>query len=104
MGGSVVLPSIWCSHFQGFTNPHTFDPDRFSPERAEDIKFSKHYMPFGVGPHLCLGREYAKNHIACFLSLFSMLVDWEHHPTEDSEKIVFLPTIYPKDGCIVSMK
>ena len=32
---------------QGFTDSDKFDPDRFSPERKEDVKFAKNYLVFG---------------------------------------------------------
>lgn len=56
---------------QGFTDPWKFDPDRFSPERQEDIKFGKNFMPFGHGPHYCVGKEYAINHLTAFLAIVS---------------------------------
>ncbi len=43
-------PAIW-------TSPSTFDPDRFSPERAEDRKQRGAYMPFGAGAHSCIGAQ-----------------------------------------------
>jgi hypothetical protein len=42
---------------QGYSNPDTFDPDRFSPERAEDVKFASNFLVFGHGPHYCVGKE-----------------------------------------------
>ncbi|XP_055917663.1 probable cytochrome P450 6g2 [Eupeodes corollae] len=39
-----------------FPNPDEFDPERFSPENKPKITpFS--YMPFGVGPHNCIGER-----------------------------------------------
>jgi len=46
--GTLVIPSVYSSSFQGFTNPHTFDPDRFSPERKEDIVYKKNFLVFGA--------------------------------------------------------
>jgi hypothetical protein len=56
---------------QGFTDPLRFDPDRFSTERQEDIKFGKNFMAFGSGPHYCVGKEYAINHLTAFLAILS---------------------------------
>ena len=60
-----------CCALQGFSNPEAFDPDRFSPERQEDIKHQRHFMVFGCGPHYCVGREYAVNHLMVFLAILS---------------------------------
>ena len=57
---------------QGFTDPLKFDPDRFSPERQEDIKYGKNFLAFGHGPHYCVGKEYAINHLTAFLAILSM--------------------------------
>jgi len=101
--GSVILPSIWCSSFQGYTNPYTFDPDRFSDERAEHIKYSKNWLVFGAGPHLCLGKEYAMNHLTTFMAILAAEYDWTHTVTPKSEVIMFVPTIIPEDGCIAQI-
>lgn len=56
---------------QGFSNPSVFDPDRFSPERKEDIKYQKNFLTFGHGPHYCVGKDYAVNQIICYLANLS---------------------------------
>jgi cytochrome P450 len=39
--------------------PERFDPARFDPARAEDRKHPGMYMPFGAGPHACVGLQLA---------------------------------------------
>eukprot|EP00274_Cyanoptyche_gloeocystis_P004282 CAMPEP_0196659646 /NCGR_PEP_ID=MMETSP1086-20130531/36008_1 /TAXON_ID=77921 /ORGANISM="Cyanoptyche gloeocystis , Strain SAG4.97" /LENGTH=399 /DNA_ID=CAMNT_0041993705 /DNA_START=179 /DNA_END=1375 /DNA_ORIENTATION=+ len=73
---SIILPSIWCAAFEGFKDAERFDPERFSPERAEDVKYSKNYLVFGTGPHACLGREYAINHLTAFCAILSTTAEW----------------------------
>jgi cytochrome P450 len=46
------MPSLW-------THPHDFDPERFSPERAEHRRHAYAYLPFGGGAHLCIGQHFA---------------------------------------------
>ena len=48
-----------------------FDPDRFSPERREDITHQRNFLTFGCGPHYCVGKEYATNHLIVYLALLS---------------------------------
>jgi len=100
--GAVVLPSIWCSHHAGggFKNPEKFDPQRFDRNNLDAVKDSKYYIPFGIGPHMCLGKDYAMYNLTLFLALLSTSSNWERIPTEDMDEIIFLPTIYPKDCCI----
>lgn len=45
---------------QGYEDPEKFDPDRFGPERQEDIKFAPNFLVFGHGPHYCVGKDYAQ--------------------------------------------
>ena len=106
--GSIIFPSIYHVHKMeqegGFPNFDTFDPDRFSPERAEDVKHGKFLLTFGTGPHYCLGREYAVNHLICFVSHMATKIDIEHHHTPNEEDLIFTPTVIPNDGVIVSLK
>jgi cytochrome P450 family 710 subfamily A protein len=99
--GTLIVPSIWSSNRVGYSNPNAFDPERFSPERAEHLKYDRNFLTFGVGPHMCLGQRYAMNHIMLFISLFSSLCDFKRQITPNMEEIIYLPTIYPADGCML---
>eukprot|EP00743_Colponemidia_sp_Colp-15_P000169 GILK01000195.1.p1 GENE.GILK01000195.1~~GILK01000195.1.p1 ORF type:complete len:506 (+),score=89.45 GILK01000195.1:199-1518(+) len=101
--GSIIFPSIWCSHFQGYQNAERFEPERFGVERGEDMKYAKNFLAFGYGPHLCLGREYAVNHLMMFTSIISTHLNWKRHRTANSDEIIFGPTIFPGDGCILEL-
>jgi cytochrome P450 len=41
-----------------FANPDQFDPERFAAGRAEQIP-PYAYVPFGAGPHVCIGNTFA---------------------------------------------
>lgn len=58
--GSLVLLSPWVTHrHPGFwPNPEGFDPDRFAPG-AEKTRPRYAYFPFGGGPRLCIGNNFA---------------------------------------------
>ncbi len=60
---------------QGFTDSEKFDPDRFSAERKEDVKYAKNFLVFGHGPHYCVGKEYAVNQLTCYLAILA--TRWE---------------------------
>lgn len=98
--GSLVMPSINAVAMQGFADAEAFDPERFAPERQEDIKHAKHCLTFGHGPHYCVGKEYAINQLTLFLALLSTACDWERRRTPDSDKWLYLPTIYPADSLV----
>jgi cytochrome P450 len=51
-----------------------------------------------------MGYQYAMNHIMAFISVMVSNCQWDRVITPDSDKIVYLPTIYPGDGCIVNLR
>ncbi|EPY16715.1 hypothetical protein STCU_11042 [Strigomonas culicis] len=93
----MIIPSLVACCREGFSNPDHYDPDRMGPERQEDRKFAKQFIPFGVGPHRCVGYNYAINHLTVFLALISHHVEWSRTRTPDSDKVLYLPTLYPHD-------
>ena len=70
--GSWIYLSPWATHRDArfFPDPLSFDPQRFAPDRAEEIP--RHgYFPFGVGSHTCVGNHFAMMEIV--LSLATVL-------------------------------
>lgn len=57
---SNVIPFIYGIHHNPkyWPEPEKFDPERFSPEQSEG-RHSFAYMPFGGGPRLCIGSNFA---------------------------------------------
>ena len=58
--GTLVLIPIYALHRHRllWDNPDAFDPDRFAPEKGlEKRRFA--YMPFGAGPRICIGMQFA---------------------------------------------
>ncbi|MEW5856578.1 MAG: cytochrome P450 [Cyanobacteriota bacterium] len=80
-----------------YTQPECFDPERFSPGRAEDKQKSMSYIPFGGGLRECLGREFAKLEIKLFAALLVREYEWELLPEQNLD-MVTLPTVYPREG------
>ncbi|PHN04853.1 cytochrome P450 [Flavilitoribacter nigricans] len=58
--GTIAVPYIYGAHHNPATwsDPETFDPDRFSPENRKKIP-AYAYLPFGGGPRLCIGNNFA---------------------------------------------
>ncbi|CAK0787018.1 hypothetical protein CVIRNUC_010234 [Coccomyxa viridis] len=102
--GALLMPSLIAASMQGYTQADTFDPDRFSPERKEDLTCQHNFLTFGCGPHYCVGRQYATSHLIVYLAILSMSCNWTRRRTQgsadDAKNWLYLPTIYPHDSLI----
>ncbi len=68
-GTSLALnPGVTMLSPELFSNPNEFDPDRFSPERAEDRVHRFAWTPFGGGAHKCLGMHFASMQVKLFMA------------------------------------
>jgi cytochrome P450 len=63
-GCMVVVSPIHTHHMsEWWSDPFRWDPDRFSPARAEHERHSHSFAPFGGGPHMCLGLRFAETQV-----------------------------------------
>jgi cytochrome P450 len=58
--GALVMVAPWVLHRHAlyWRDPHVFDPDRFLPEREDEMTPGA-YIPFGLGPRVCAGAAFA---------------------------------------------
>lgn len=56
---SIWLISFYEMHRRAdlWDHPEAFDPSRFDPDRAKDYR--DYYFPFGAGPRMCVGNNFA---------------------------------------------
>lgn len=85
------MPEYW-------TNPYTFDPLRFSPQRAEDKKDFFQFVPFGGGAHKCLGLHFAQVQGKMFLFNFLKQYKISKKPSMKKFKYNNYPLTFPTDG------
>ncbi|KAH7930574.1 cytochrome P450 [Leucogyrophana mollusca] len=103
--GSMVIPSFYNSLHDAEVFP---DPDSLIPERWLDPESSantnpRNYLVFGSGPHKCIGIEYATMNMGLVLATASVMMDWEHVLTPESDKVQIIATLFPKDGCLLKL-
>nr|WDY85984.1 cytochrome P450 9HZ1 [Pagiophloeus tsushimanus] len=78
--GSAVWIPIYALHRapEHYPDPDRFDPERFSPENKHKIN-QYTYLPFGIGPRICIGARLALIEIKSLL--FQLLLNFEIVPT-----------------------
>jgi cytochrome P450 len=62
-----IVPWVLHRHISLWDHPEQFDPERFSSEqRKERSRFA--YLPFGLGPRVCIGASFAMTEIMMILA------------------------------------
>ncbi|XP_037070472.1 cytochrome P450 3A9-like [Pollicipes pollicipes] len=98
--GAVVAVVPICIHYDHdlWPDPEKFEPERFSAENRPNIVPYSH-MPFGAGPHHCIGKRFAMMEIK--LALCHMLRRYRLLPTsEPLELAIAPPSLAPASGQI----
>jgi cytochrome P450 len=80
-----------------FPEPERFDPDRFAPGRVESIP-EYAYLPFGAGPHVCVGNAFAMMEIALVVATLAQQFHLELLPGQDEYVPELKVSLRPKGG------
>ena len=96
--GTIVAVSPAVSHADPacFVDPARFDPDRYAEGREEDDRHPWAWIPFGGGPHRCLGANFAMMQLKAIFSILLRrytfdLVDAPQTYTDDHSRMIVLP-------------
>ncbi|GGD46409.1 cytochrome P450 [Muriicola marianensis] len=87
--GTLLLMSVYELHrYRSFwENPELFMPERFSRERKKEM--GPYYYPFGAGPRMCIGNNFAMYEMV--LTLVEIVS--KYRIESDSEEVVLNPLI-----------
>ena len=89
-------------HPDFWPDPTRFDPERFHPEhRAVTHRLA--YMPFGAGPRLCIGNNFALMEGQLLLAMMAQRFDLELVPGQQIEPEVAI-TMRPRYGINMRLK
>ena len=100
----AIAPVSMITHFlpEWWTRPDMFDPERFSPTRAEHKRHPGLFYPFGGGAHHCLGIHLAYIQAKAFLRKFWRRFDVESLRSGPT-RFQSIPIPYPADGLPVRL-
>ncbi|MCC3312446.1 cytochrome P450 [Nocardia africana] len=87
---SHLMPQYW-------TDPHTFDPGRFGPERREDKSHRFAWEPFGGGAHKCIGMHFGGLEVKSIMHRLLRDYHWRVDPAYVAP-LDYHSLPYPKDG------
>lgn len=96
--GSNLLFSVYeiHRHKDFWEDPTAFKPERFAKENA--LKLSKHYYPFGAGPRMCIGNNFAMYEMV--LAILSLVEKYEIVEKKSPIEIKPLITLKPKNAIL----
>lgn len=103
--GTLCLLGIQFTHRmpQYWSDPATFDPERFGPDRREDRSHRFAWEPFGGGVHKCIGLHFAGLEIKAILHRLLREYRWSVDPGYvaplDHHSLPF-----PKDGQPIDLR
>lgn len=100
--GARVIPFIYGLHHSEnlWDDPETFDPERFTKEQIKERhKFA--HMPFGAGPRMCIGRNFAL--LEMQMVVLKMIEKYDFDLVK-GQKIELLPAITLKPRYGIKMK
>jgi cytochrome P450 len=100
----VVVSPIHTHHMpEWWPDPFLFDPERFSPERAEDERHTHHWVPFGGGPHMCLGKRFAETQVRAIMHQLVRRYRWSV-PEGYRMPVQQAPISKPRDGLPIEIE
>ncbi|MCZ4500915.1 MAG: cytochrome [Marmoricola sp.] len=103
--GRLTAVMVHLQHHQPdlWTDPETFDPDRFAEPRREDKNHRHAWEPFGGGVHKCLGMFFAGAEVKLILHHLLRQYSWTVDPSYGAP-LSYASLPFPKDGQPVDLQ
>lgn len=81
--GALVMISPWTLHRHRdyWQSPHTFEPERFLAANEAQLHPGA-YIPFGSGPHVCVGAGFAQTEAILIIASLVRAFDFQRADTE----------------------
>ena len=101
---TMVVVSPIHTHYmeEWWSDPTSFDPERFAPGRAEDERHTHSWVPFGGGAHLCIGYRFAEVQVKAILHQMVRRFRWSV-PDAYRMPVQQAPISKPLDGLPIGL-
>jgi retinoid hydroxylase len=96
LAGGHRLPNV-------FAHPEAFDPDRFAPPREEDRRHPYAFVPFGGGPRICIGINFAQVQIKAMAAHILRKYALQPVPGQHIQHIYYGPLVSIPTGIHVTV-
>jgi cytochrome P450 len=91
-----VFPWVVHRHRTLWREPDSFDPDRFAPDQvASRSRYA--YLPFAIGPHVCIGASMALVEITIALAVLAQRFRFRLAPGQKIEPLAWT-NLHPRGG------
>ncbi|MEJ7750221.1 MAG: cytochrome P450 [Thermoleophilaceae bacterium] len=103
-GGAFVNYCSWASHRlpEVFSDPESFSPDRFAPERKAALPKGA-YVPFGGGSRSCIGMRFGQMEVKAVATLVLQRFGLELLPGR-TMSVRQMPTLSPRGGLRMTVR
>ena len=100
----VVVSPIHTHHMEEWwSDPFRFDPERFSPGRDESQRHLHMWVPFGGGPHHCIGLRFAEAQVKLVMHQLLQRYRWSV-PAGYKMPVQQAPISKPRDGLPIEIE
>jgi cytochrome P450 len=101
--GSMLMISPYVTHRDPafWEQPYRFDPGRFAAERKE-ARHRFAYFPFGGGPRLCIGRDFALVEATLIMAMIARCYDLRLSPGAEVEEQP-VATLRPRPSVMMTL-
>ena len=96
-GTALIAPYLLHRDPVNWPDPERFDPERFAPGGPKEQLHSYAYLPFGGGPRLCIGNQFALMEMQILLAM--LVREFDIQPTPN-QRVTTQPliTLRPKQS------
>ena len=97
----ILFLPVWAlhRHEMWWQKPEQFDPDRFAPGTQRD---RYQYLPFGAGPRVCVGADFAMMQAGIILS--SLIQSFRFSQSRPLPRPIMTMTVRPEPGIYLNLE